>query len=265
MEDEAEVIKKQMEDTRTSLSDKLEKLETKVVSTVQETTEAVQGTVASVKETIQGTVDAVQGTVGAVKDSVTDTVDSVREKVQDTFESVKDSFDLRRRVEQNPWAMFGGSVAVGFLLGKLLPAPRWPDLREWAPHPGQGNGRSQAQFPMTEGRQMGNESALPPGSSGEAATGGMMSGLMSTLGDALSPALDSLKEMAIGTATGVLGELVYNQVPEQMKQQVRESIDQITTKLGGRKLWEPGESGLFQSAGAAPAHPRMGDGSPYHS
>jgi hypothetical protein len=48
-----------------------------------------------------------------------------------------------------------------------------------------------------------------------------------------------------------------------MKQQVRETIDQITLKLGGKKLWEPGASGLFESPEAgAPSHARMGATAP---
>jgi len=245
MEDEAEVIKQQMEETRTSLSDKLEKLEQQVTSTVQQATGAVAETVESVKEAVQGTVEAVQGTVGAVKDTVQDTVDSMKETVADTVESVKETFNLSRQVEEHPWAMLGGSVAAGFLLGRFVPMPSLPHAGRGRSY---GNGRSQARYSFAEGQSTGaTASAVPPASGGgTAGTKGW--DLLHTLTDALAPALDTLKGMAIGTTTGVLGELVLNAVPEDFKGQVREAINEITTKLGGRKVWEPGQSGLFQSS-----------------
>ena len=52
MDDEPEVIRQQMEVTRSDLTQKLEALETKVVNTVENTTCAVTDTVTSVKEAV---------------------------------------------------------------------------------------------------------------------------------------------------------------------------------------------------------------------
>src|ERR1700681_3970542 len=84
MDNETEVIKHQMEETRTSLTDKLETLENQVVETVQETTTAVADTVENVKEAVQETVN------------------------------------LRHQVERHPWPMLGLSVATGYLAGRLF-------------------------------------------------------------------------------------------------------------------------------------------------
>lgn len=102
MEDQTQVIKDRMDQTRTSLGEKLEALSSQVVSTVQDTTQAVTDTVETVK-------DAVQDTVGTVTDTV-----------QQTVESVKETFNLSGAVEKRPWLMVGGAVATGFVAGWLL-------------------------------------------------------------------------------------------------------------------------------------------------
>jgi hypothetical protein len=91
MDHETEVIKHQMLETRTALTEKLEALEECVACTVKDTT------------------DAVEDTVAAVKNSVTDTV-----------ESVKETFDLKHQFEQHPWMMLGGATFLGYLGGRLL-------------------------------------------------------------------------------------------------------------------------------------------------
>src|SRR5437762_1903548 len=102
MDNEPEVIREQMAETRASLADKIESLEGKVVGTVQDATCAVSDTVENVKE-------AVQETVTSVKDTVSDTV-----------EGVKESLDLRRQVDRHPCLMMGAAVAVGYIGGSLL-------------------------------------------------------------------------------------------------------------------------------------------------
>lgn len=106
MEQHPEVIRQQMEETRESLSDKLEVLEQKVLGTVQDTTNTVTQTVESV-------ADAVQSTVASVK-----------EGVQEGVEKVKETFDLSLHVERHPWEMLVGSIAAGFAAGYLLTPPQ---------------------------------------------------------------------------------------------------------------------------------------------
>src|SRR5262249_31653769 len=102
MADEPEVIRQQMEQTRTALTEKLETLEQQVVGTVQ------------------GATTAVAETVENVKDAVQQTVDTVKDSVQETVETVKETFDLARQGDRHPWLMLGGSAAVGELGAYLL-------------------------------------------------------------------------------------------------------------------------------------------------
>jgi ElaB/YqjD/DUF883 family membrane-anchored ribosome-binding protein len=104
MENETELIRQQMLETRTALSEKLEALQEQVLSTVEGTTRTVTETVQTVQEAVQ------------------DTVSTVSESVQDTVETVKDTFDLNRQMRRHPWLMFGGAIAVGYLGTRLLQA-----------------------------------------------------------------------------------------------------------------------------------------------
>jgi len=90
MENE-DLIRKQMEATRTSLSDKLETLENKFLNTVQDATSAVN-----------------------------ETVTSVRESMHEGVETVKDFVDVKAHADRHPWAVFGGSVLCGYLVANLF-------------------------------------------------------------------------------------------------------------------------------------------------
>src|SRR5262245_44710471 len=102
------VIRADMEETRTALTEKLEVLENQVVGTVKDATSAVSQTVETLKET-----------VGTVKETVTDTVSAVKDSVQDGVATVKNWFDLRAQFDRHPCLMAGGSVLAGYLIGVM--------------------------------------------------------------------------------------------------------------------------------------------------
>src|SRR5579859_1541072 len=91
MDNEPEITRADLDETRASLSEKLETLEQQVVHSVH------------------GATNAVNETVESVKDAVHDTVAKVRE-----------TLDIPLQVKQRPWGMVGGSIALGFLGGYLL-------------------------------------------------------------------------------------------------------------------------------------------------
>jgi ElaB/YqjD/DUF883 family membrane-anchored ribosome-binding protein len=111
MENETDLIRQQMLETRTALSEKLEALQEQVLTTVEDTTKTVTDTVQTVQE------------------AVTDTVSTVSESVQDTVDTVKTTLDVTEQVQKHPWLMVGGAVALGYLGGRLLDgasAPGFP-------------------------------------------------------------------------------------------------------------------------------------------
>ena len=102
-----EAIKQEMQETRASLTEKLETLEQKVVGTVENATTAVTETVDAIKETVH------------------DTVATVQDGVKGSVDSVKDLFDVPAHVKRRPWLMVGGSVAVGYCIGTMIgPTPQ---------------------------------------------------------------------------------------------------------------------------------------------
>jgi len=204
MDHEAEVIKQQMLETRTSLTEKLEALEEQVASTVRSTTEAVTGTAEAVKE-------AVEETVGTVKGSV-----------QETVETVKETFDLRRQMENHPWLMLGGAVALGYLGGCLL-----------------SGGSVLPSTPRFTGARRAPSTGAGPTWTDTAEQWG--AGVMGRLATALKPTLDNLESVAIGAATTAIGEMLVNAAPEALRKELKPMVEQFTNALGGKPvhgLWD---------------------------
>ena len=108
-----ELIEREMESTRESLTHKVSLLENKVIGQVETATDTVQGTMESVQDTVQSVKAAVQDTV----QSVTETV---KESVQSMADGMKEALDVRKHVEQNPLAMVGGAAVAGFVTGMLV-------------------------------------------------------------------------------------------------------------------------------------------------
>jgi ElaB/YqjD/DUF883 family membrane-anchored ribosome-binding protein len=214
MDNESEVIHQQMEDTRTSLTDKLETLEQHVKDTVQETTDAVAGTVEAVKETVE----------------------SVMDTVQESVQSVKDTLNLNHMVDEHPWLMFAGAVGVGFVSGRLL---------------GSLSPRGSSDEPARPA--LGRESAthrngLSAGSSAAPAPAPPQRSWWSFLTDHYSVELGKLKSLAIATAGNVVRETLTKNAAPAFAARTREMIDGIVTKLGAKPIEEP----IFNQGAAPP-------------
>jgi ElaB/YqjD/DUF883 family membrane-anchored ribosome-binding protein len=221
MADETEMIKHQMEETRSSLAEKLETLEHQVM------------------ETVQGATSAVTDTVENVKDAVQETVDTVKGSVTETVETVKHTFDLKLQVDRRPWTMFAGSVAMGYLGGCLMPrASRMLGGRSFMdlgptyqrPEPFQGEAARGYEAVTDTSRSNGfrSEPAASTGMSWLAGLGGMF-----------ESELGKLKKLAIGTAMAAVRDLIQPSIPEPMKPQLEELINNFTTKLGGEVIEGP--------------------------
>lgn len=113
MDNETEVIRQQMEGTRTALSEKLGKLETQLTDKAQEAGDTIAETVANVAKT----------------------VDNVKETVEDTVDAVSHTFDLQWHAQRHPWALLGGAVVLGFVGGRLLGRSERPRARDYYRQP----------------------------------------------------------------------------------------------------------------------------------
>jgi len=225
MENETDVIREQMLETRTALTEKLEALQETVV-------DAVTGTTESVTETVQ-----------SVKDAVQDTVTNVSETVHETVETVKSTFDIGKQVENHPWAMLGGAVALGFLTGKLLPSSSTvmaagSVFRGTRPSSNFHSSSAPANFANT-GYEPRAQSSAPSQAPRQE------SGLLKGLTEALQPAIKQVEGMAIGALAGVIGEMAMRAAPEGFKPQIKELIQTTTASLGGTPM---DCSGLFNGS-----------------
>jgi len=227
-----EVIRQRMTENRAALTEKLEALEQQVLGVATTVTDTVE----SVKEGVQGTVDAVKDTVKDTVENVKDTVENVKESVEDTVESVKDTFNLRLQVERHPWAMLGGSVAVGLLFGAFLRRRTISNVGQMA----QGvvrrfRGQAQTQPPVEPARTA--EPASGNGARKESA------GIADNLLAPVKEGLTRVKDLALGTLFGTLQKVLVRELPEAVEAQVKSVLDDAVAKLKGAvKPEEPPET-----------------------
>jgi hypothetical protein len=205
--DEGEYIREQMMRRRHALIDKLESLEHQVSDSVHGATEAVH-----------------------------DTMETVKGAVHDTIDTLKQSVSIKRQVRKHPWGMMGAGVGLGFLGGRVMMAnerqparkpaePPWPGHTEAhyavRPSPPEGT-REQPSAPMpTRVRQPAKDNWL------------------TRLGDRFAPEIDKVKGLAIGTTFALIRDMVMPAVPSPLAPQVREVLESVTTKLGGKPIRQP--------------------------
>jgi len=203
-EQDPEIIRQQIDETRSALTTKLEALEEQVV-----------GTVRNAKDSVQETIDT-------VKDTVQETVSAVKETVQDTVSTVKETFDVRLQVQRHPWPMVGGSLVLGIVAGALL-----------------GNAQKRRRFPVermaSRGQPLVEPAREPPAPTGNGrAAEPHEPGIM----DRFREEIDQVKGMAIGLAMGLVRDVIKENLP-QVNEQVGEMMDRVTTKLGGKPVSGP--------------------------
>jgi len=230
MDNEPEVIRQQMEDTRTALQDKLETLEQHVT------------------QTVQGAADAATETVQSVKDAVQETVATVKDTVQDTVGSVKRTFDLNAHVQQHPWAMFVGAVAAGYVATRILAPAREVEAAtapaEMTPPPAVIDVSTRA--PAGKHRN-GKHHEAPREKQG------FLAAASKRYGEELS----KLQGLAVGMLGAVVREVLTSAAAPPVAEQITEILDGVTEKMGGKPIRGP----LFESPPQAAA---KGNPDEYH-
>jgi ElaB/YqjD/DUF883 family membrane-anchored ribosome-binding protein len=207
-----EVIEKEMQTTRESLTEKVSLLEQQVVGTLQSSTTAVQDTVQSVKSAVQDTVDSVTGTV---KDSVSSLTDGLR-----------DALDFKKQVRENPWACVGGAAALGFVTGILV-------FRRESSMTAAMSSASASHTPLA--------AHLP-------AVAPTRPSWLGELFDMAGQEVKKIAQDALTRATSQLKQSVQEKVPQLMEAAVSRVTDPLTetssTQPGGYANGRPGYSGM---------------------
>jgi ElaB/YqjD/DUF883 family membrane-anchored ribosome-binding protein len=235
MAEQAELIQQQMDETRSNLADKLEKLG-----------EQITGTVEKVSDTVEETVEA-----------VSETVETVAETTQETVHAVKEAFNLPKHIQQNPWLWFGGSLALGFLGGRMFLGGSSRREHDHDHHHDHGRGhvdlKMPSSFDTTPPRSDGTSSSAAWDASAleEAAEGSRAEGdtdrhedssheesrsWLGTLAEKFGPQIDTLKQLAVGSLFGVARDMVAQALPESMKLDVSKVIDEMTQNAGGKPI-----------------------------
>jgi len=220
MDNETDVTREQMDATRASMSEKMDTLE-------------------------QHVVDTVQGAASAVGHTVDDVTDAVHETVQ----NVKDTFDLPLQATRHPWALVGGSIALGCLGGYLLFRHGAAQSRpSGARQPGIPASRGIAEKPngvVNAPRFQEIASAKTPVevAAPTACDQHWLGGVHKRFG----PEITKVKGLAIGMVAGVVRDIITQSVPELLKVGLTDVIDGITVKMGGEPIHGPDLKGEAHS------------------
>jgi ElaB/YqjD/DUF883 family membrane-anchored ribosome-binding protein len=197
MEDQNESVMKEMEETRSSLTEKLEALETKMADKV-----------APVAEAVQRATEATAHLVEEVKEKV----HAVTEKVENTVESVASALDVRRHYDEHPWFMLALATTAGCVLGNLTAPrreiPRTPPPPEPPPTPQPARPKHAKSHSNGWARKKEETPSV------------------------FTEELQRLKALAIGTLMGAVREMAKRSLPEGVADRVAEEVDRFTTQLG---------------------------------
>jgi ElaB/YqjD/DUF883 family membrane-anchored ribosome-binding protein len=241
-------LHQEIDQTRSDLTDKLQTLEEQVRGTVLGATEKVEQTIEQVTSTVQETVEQVKSTVG-------DTVETAKSAVSETVENVRQTFDLKYQVETRPWTMVVGSACVGLLAGALVGRQTRPRRfhRSFAP----SAFRAPAEAPTAAAEQY--VSGVRPVGEPPAAAREEGPSWLGQLYRQFEPEINSVKEMAIGYAAGMLRDLIKESVPV-LRDRIEDVMNRATTKFGG----EPVHGPVLRPAGEERPTERGSFGGPVH-
>jgi ElaB/YqjD/DUF883 family membrane-anchored ribosome-binding protein len=237
MDQEPDLIKERMKETRVSLTDKIETLENTLRDTVQSTLSTASHVVEDVEETAEAVKDSVEESAETVKETVASTLDNVKE-------TVVSAFDISGHVRRHPWVMLGGSVVVGYLGGRLALGRRERRRRDrrrairesfLSTTPGQPleGTRRRAPAPPAplERPRLPQQSEEQPRENGPS--------WLRQLADTFGGELNALKSLALGATFGVVRDMLVGSVSEPFRTPLADIVNDATTKMGGRVIREP--------------------------
>jgi len=206
MEDQNEPILKQMEETRTSLTEKVEAIE-----------ELVSEKVRAGAEVVGHATDVAHEIVSDVKEAV----HGVAETVGQTVQSVVSVFDLGKQTERHPWVVLTVSAVAGCVLGSYLVRrshrrkSAHDSRRARLVHARGGNGAAHAE-PARPARGTGAERPREKGW--------------------FTEHLEHLKGLAISTLLGAVRDMARRAVPGEVGARLAAEVDSLTTHLGGEPI-----------------------------
>jgi ElaB/YqjD/DUF883 family membrane-anchored ribosome-binding protein len=104
-------IRKDIDDTRAVMSEKIEMIEDRVHETMEGTKSTIDHVIDNVKH--------VQETVEQTKSAIDNVLETVKHSIDETIERAKYTADLINQVNRNPWIMFGCAILAGYILSSI--------------------------------------------------------------------------------------------------------------------------------------------------
>jgi len=175
-------------------------------------------------------------------------------------QAMKDCCEVGEKFERHPWWFFGGAVALGFFLARML----WKKHgHEAAPQP---SWRDESSDFMRKSDEAAGDSA---NESPAAVFGEKPSEPESPLPQPTAPVHEDrdhsehhnkehheksadLKSLLIGAGLGALRELAVKRAPEEMRQFLADVANAFTTKLGGEVIPSSAAAAKPSPAGTGP-------------
>jgi ElaB/YqjD/DUF883 family membrane-anchored ribosome-binding protein len=201
MDPQPDVIREQIEETRSSLTEKLETLEAEV-----------KGTVQNARETVE-----------SAKEAVEDTISSVKQSVQNATDTVKRTFDVPYQVNRHPFAMLGLSFLGGLALGALS-GGRFSSGRRLADRMSEASVVPPQRRPEEPQRSAWNR-LTDRLTHGEPGKPGFVDKLSSQLGDEM----EKVKDMAIAALVGVVADVAKKSIPV-----LADKVEHLMTETASR-------------------------------
>jgi ElaB/YqjD/DUF883 family membrane-anchored ribosome-binding protein len=204
MEDQNESVMNEMQETRTSLTEKLEALEARVTGVVENAT----------------------STANQLVENVKDTVHDVTEKVESGLESAAETFNLTRQTERRPWLLVSLATGFGCMLGYTLNRPG--RRSSGSSYAGSSAAPQRSYETWQAGGGLPQQSSAPTASQAAPQKEGLF-----------AEEMRRLKGLAVGALMGMARDLVQKSLPESVGNRLAQEFDTMTSKLGAEPIQGP--------------------------
>jgi ElaB/YqjD/DUF883 family membrane-anchored ribosome-binding protein len=201
MNKDPDEIRGNIEETRSALTEKLETLEQGVKETVHEAKAVVTGTIENVKDT-----------------------------VKETVETVKETLDIRCYVQEYPWPMMAGSMALGFALGRLI-STSFGNVHS--------NGHRISRMASNGTPMQAQQERLPSSEIRQPEPKESRSAVLGSLMDRIRPEIEEIEGIAVGAVGALIRDLIRKNAAQPIAEQLAPVANRLTSKLGGRVIQEP--------------------------
>lgn len=232
MDQRTESIKQEVDETRDSMTTRMEQIESQV-----------------------------QGKIDNVRESAQTSVEKAKETAQETVENVKQKLDIKQMVDERPWTMFGASLVAGFMLGSMGGSESSHRAeRSYPPEHSYRYGEAVRYYSDRPYQTASSDAYRQPEENGEryrheayraSRSQRSQSGVISTVKDQFGDDIEAFKGALIATATNSLRDLFKETMPRFSEEFDRARKERERSYEEGRAL-QGQETSQSQTASQTP-------------